>query len=1011
MNPGVLLTCRVPALPARIVRELYDAPDPLAATRALLLRDPSARAAIALASPALDAALEPWLRGEPSKKKRAPYKALAYALRMASRATPFGLFAGIGVVDRGAESSLRVRDASSSRLRARPDMGWLHGFYDRLECDPASRGALTAVANDLVDLRAGRLQVRHPDRLVPGLDETDPIAWHYDLLDVRWTQTLERVTALCARAAPLAALVTAVADGLGIVPDTAARLVDRLVDAGVIVFSRPTALTDPLPQLAAALPPDHPLAFALAGASGALRALEAVSPAALEPAAIRAAGQQLGALHPASGSPLQVDRVEEFEGALGDAVVADALRLAGLLVASAQPRSLERYRTRFRERYEGEERLVPLLELVDPGLGLGVPENTGLERADRDPVRDELRLRLAARALRERSDEVVLTDAELGVLHPGDRAMPPRTGVEIGFQIAAAGPEALAAGEYALRPVFGLHTDGAVKTVSRFAGALGPEFGERLEALEAGDDDPDALAVELVYLPHDRHYANLLRPGVRRHVLASQREQLPPDVSRVEPRDVVVGLEQGRFVAYARSLGRRLRICETYMLSTAYFAPAHVRLLSLIGKQDRVQPRLFDWGAAAGLPFLPRVRHGRLVLAVAQWTLMREALAGERDLAAALAGWRAQWNVPRWVYLVERDLKLLLDLHSPVALELLRDHIAADGDRPSGPELRFEEMFPSFDQLWLERGGERCFHELTLGIPGRGAAGVPAVPRRTDSAAPALKGPGSEWTFVKLYAPRRELQDLLCGPVADLVAERAEHGGVDRWFFLHYGDPQPHLRLRLHHAAGSGAHTVAAVAAKLEALLASGVLLRYAFDTYRPELERYGGPDAIEAAEILFHHDSRRVLDALRSPAAGAAGHAERAVATAAPLLRAWFDTFDQAAWAAANERAARAVRDVDWALVRRIRELLAAAPPADAEERAAIETLAELERTGRLTAPADDLLASLLHLHFNRAAIPFTAEPRLFAAIWHAWHGLARSRDGARGRSERIPTGGPAAR
>ncbi len=817
-----------------------------------------------------------------------------------------------------------MRDASASRLRARPDLGWLHGFYDRLESDPASRGALTAVANDLVDLRAGRLQVRHPDRLVPGLDDTDPIAWHYDLVDVKWSQTLERVAALCARAAPLAALVATVSAGLGIDADTAARVVERLIDAGVIVFARPTALMDPLAQLSGAFAAEHALAPALHAASDALRALEKLPPSALAPADIRAAAQQLNALHGASGSPLQLDRTEEFEGTLGDAVVADAVRLAGLMVASAQPRSLERYRTRFRERYEGEERLVPLLELVDPGLGIGVPENTALERLDRDPVRDELRLRLAATALRERSSEVVLDDAELAVLHPGDKDVPPRTGCEIGFQIAAAGPDALRAGDYALRPVFGLHTDGAIKTVSRFADALGADFRTRLHELEAADDDPDALAVELVYLPHDRHYANLLRPGVHRHVLASQREQLPDGVPRIEPRDVVIGLEQGRFVAYSRSLGRRLRVCETYMLSTAYFAPAHVRLLSLIGKQDRVHPRLFDWGAAAALPFLPRVRHGRLVLAVAQWSLMRSALGGAADPSATVAAWRAQWNVPRWVYLIERDLKLLLDLDSPVALELLRDHVAADGDRPSGPELRFEEMFPSFDELWLERGGEPCFHELTLGIPGRGPAEAPAAaPRRAPAAAPAAKGPGSEWTFVKLYAPRRELQGLLCGPVADLVAERAEHGGVDRWFYLHYGDPQPHLRLRLHHAGGTGERSVAALATRLEDLLARGVLVRYAFDTYRPELERYGGADAIEPAEILFHHDSRRVLDALRSPATGALGHAERAMATAAPLLRAWFEAFDQTAWLAAGERDARAVRDVDWKLVRRIRELL----------------------------------------------------------------------------------------
>ena len=481
-------------------------------------------------------------------------------------------------------------------------------------------------------------------------------------------------------------------------------------------------------------------------------------------------------------------------------------------------------------------------------------------------------------------------------------------------------------------------------------------------------------------------------------------------MTRVEPRDVVIGLEDGRFVAYARSLGRRLRICETYMLSTAYFAPAHVRLLSLIGKQDRVHPRLFDWGAAASLlPFLPRLRHGRLVLSVAQWTLQRSELSAQRDPAALVARWRAQWNVPRWVYLVERDLKLLLDLDAPVALELLREHAAADGDRPSGPELRFEEMFPSFDELWLERAGEPVFHEFTLGVSGGGPAPrVAQAPVHLDAAPAAPKGPGSEWTFVKIYAPKRDLPGLLCGPVADAVAECTEHAAVDRWFFLHYADPQAHLRLRLHHAAGTGAATVAAVAARLETLLERGELQRYAFDTYCPELERYGGAEAIEAAEILFHHDSRRVLDALRAPAVDGAGHAERALATAAPLLRAWFEAFDLEAWTAANERGARAVRDVDWKLVRRVRELLVAAPEADPAERTAIGTLAGLAGAGRLTTPPDQVLASLLHLHFNRSAVPYASEAGLLAAIWHAWHGLARSGHGKR--SEPTPERPPGA-
>ena len=45
------------------------------------------------------------------------------------------------------------------------------------------------------------------------------------------------------------------------------------------------------------------------------------------------------------------------------------------LVRFSRVATMEKFRRRFEERYEGLERMVPLLELVDPNIGLGVPDN------------------------------------------------------------------------------------------------------------------------------------------------------------------------------------------------------------------------------------------------------------------------------------------------------------------------------------------------------------------------------------------------------------------------------------------------------------------------------------------------------------------------------------------------------------------------------------------------------------------------------------------------------------
>jgi thiopeptide-type bacteriocin biosynthesis protein len=87
---------------------------------------------------------------------------------------------------------------------------------------------------------------------------------------------------------------------------------------------------------------------------------------------------------------------------------------------------------------------------------------------------------------------------------------------------------------------------------------------------------------------------------------------------------------------------------------------------------------------------------------------------------------------------------------------------------------------------------------------------------------------------------------------------------IDRWFFIRYADPDPHLRWRLHAAPFARPSAIRrAVENAIKPLVASGRVSRAGFDTYQREIERYGGPEGIEASEELFCADSDAVIDIL----------------------------------------------------------------------------------------------------------------------------------------------------
>lgn len=121
--------------------------------------------------------------------------------------------------------------------------------------------------------------------------------------------------------------------------------------------------------------------------------------------------------------------------------------------------------------------------------------------------------------------------------------------------------------------------------------------------------------------------------------------------------------------------------------------------------------------------------------------------------------------------------------------------------------------------------------------------------------------PGSEWLYAKLYTGPKTAERLLTGYIHPLLEEWMTKGQINRYFFLRYGDPEFHLRLRLH--IKDDAACLAAVLERLHNLFSecmeAGLLSNVTYDTYQREIERYGIA-TIELSESLFCIDSRHIL-------------------------------------------------------------------------------------------------------------------------------------------------------
>ena len=193
-------------------------------------------------------------------------------------------------------------------------------------------------------------------------------------------------------------------------------------------------------------------------------------------------------------SPVQVDARLDLGGAglhpaVGEAAAAAAELLLRLTPLPDGPPQLAAYRRAFLRRY-GPDRVVPLLELLDPRFGLGpLGPATGAARPAGSARRNQLLLDLACRALRDRQPVLELDEELVGRLAtwvPGPETAPGSLELYVG--VAAASAAAIDEGAFQLVVGHGPGVSPAGRNLGRFAGLLAPASRVAAVAADQGSD-------------------------------------------------------------------------------------------------------------------------------------------------------------------------------------------------------------------------------------------------------------------------------------------------------------------------------------------------------------------------------------------------------------------------------------------------------------------------------------------------------------------------------------------
>ena len=840
------------------------------------------REALFVASPSLDDSFDVWMADPDGERgQKAERSLVRYFARMCARPTPFGLFAGFSLGGAGPAARLALDGRASYRRHTRLDMEYVCKAVEDLLQRPELRRELIWRPSSSLYEAAG--QLRFAEQVLRER------ARSYHLVAVSHSEHIAAALACAANGASARDIVEAIERfDPDLEPGAADGFVAELIDAQLLVADLVPAVTGPEPvgELVRTLRAHPSTADVAETLSWTLERIEALDGNGIEngPAPYREVAARLEQTGSKVDLPrlFQVDMVKPAtEAALGTEVIAAMTELAHLLHRIAPPRStdaLASFRDAFVKRYES--RAVPLVEALDEEMGIGFGA-ADAPAADPSPLLAELpfparprdegaRLgrgekRLLARlgaALRAGAKEVVLDEDDLNAL-ASDSALPLPDCFALFATLVAPSPQALAAGDFRIYSRSCSGPSGA-SLLGRFCHA-DAQLEEHVRAHLRREEAlrPDAIFAEVVHLPEGRVGNVIARPTLRDYEIPFLGRSGAPQERQILVSDLTVSVVDGRIVLRSRRLGREVipRLTNAHN----YQGPglAIYRFLCTVARQGTTPWLAFEWRGIEA-PFLPRVSTGRFVLSRARWKLTGPQLA---TLAAptpaaqhrAMQELRSALELPRFVYLVDGDNHLPVDLDNALAVD---SFVQLVKQRDSAT---LEELFPGPHELCAS-GPEGLFaHELIVPFH-RAARAAAAEPQRqrpvqlvqSPTRVARRFPPGSEWLYWKIYCGAGTADRVLREVIVPLLPAIADV--ADRWFFIRYADPDPHLRLRFHGSPERlQARLLPAIAGAVEPLLQDGRVWRTQLDTYERELERYGGAEGILPCEEIFFADSMAV--------------------------------------------------------------------------------------------------------------------------------------------------------
>jgi thiopeptide-type bacteriocin biosynthesis protein len=569
---------------------------------------------------------------------------------------------------------------------------------------------------------------------------------------------------------------------------------------------------------------------------------------------------------------IQVDTLKQAKVAtINESIPAQVLEAAELLNKLSgfdeSQITLSKFKKAFYERYEDAE--MPLLELLDTDIGINY-KNASSEIEYRSSNRNNMlwdafakfKFDLYIKAQKKNLAEIIITDEEVKQFKTPNHKLPNSMAFmgEL-FQEKDAtkiGWGGLYNNATILPGRFG-HLDESIKS-------LCVQLAEKEEALQ-----PDKIFAEVVHISEGRLGNILTRPHYRNYEIPYLAQSTLLHENQIQVSDLMVSVQNSKVVLRSKRLNKEVlpRMANAHNYSGMGLPVYH--FLCDLQHQGIKGYFGWQWGFLDNERFLPRVTYKNVILSTAYWNVPTLKLKEIQKLNAEQRSTKfteikKEFDLPERVFLSEGDNELLLDFNNPLCIDIL-----LDAAKKSSQLKLTECLFTENNLLVKDEYGNGYTNEIIIPFvkikEERENSDKADLAKNSNSKAHSVNRifePYSEWVYFKVYTGTKTADKIIANQIASISKKLKKEGIINKWFFIRYADPKNHLRIRFNLSSTTSFNTLNNLLQKqLSPMVKSGLIWKIQTDTYQRELERYGH-ETMELSEDFFYINSEAILGLLK---------------------------------------------------------------------------------------------------------------------------------------------------